>query len=154
MKKSIRLLTLLLILAIAVTLVGCSTFNKVNKALEEIGYAKIEGDKETEEAQKEAEESEYAIKVHVYSNAGSISALELVKLNFVLVFEFKATEDMKEYYAESDTLQGFIKDVQEDGSAEEFYNKLVEKGYANGNCLVISTNPLSADEVKTAIKGA
>ena len=34
------------------------------------------------------------------------------------------------------------------------YNKLVEKGYANGNCLVISFNPLSADAVKEAIKNA
>ena len=154
MKKSIRLLTFLLVLTIAITLVGCSSFNSVNKALEEVGYAKIESDKSAEDAKKEAEDSEYAIKVHLYSNAGSISALELVKLNIVMVFEFKATQDMKDYYEQSDTLQGLIKDIQEDGSAEEFYNKLVEKGYANGNCLVISTNPLSADEVKTAIKGA
>ena len=154
MKKSIRLLTFLLVLTIAITLVGCSSFNSVNKALEEVGYAKIESDKSAEDAKKEAEDSEYAIKVHLYSNAGSISALELVKLNIVMVFEFKATQDMKDYYEQSDTLQGLIKDIQEDGSAEEFYNKLVVKGYANGNCLVISTNPLSADEVKTAIKGA
>ena len=57
-------------------------------------------------------------------------------------------------YKESDTLKGFIKDVKDDGSAQEFYNSLVEKGYANGNCLIFSTNPLAAEDVKTAIKNA
>ena len=42
MKNLVRIVTLMLVLAIAVTLVGCSTFNKVDKALTEIGYTKIE----------------------------------------------------------------------------------------------------------------
>ena len=154
MKKSIRLINLLLVLVIAATLVGCSTFNKVDKALVEIGYEKIENSDEAEDMEKESEESEVAITVHAYSNANSLSALEIAKINIVLVLEFKATEDMKAYYEDSATLQGLVKDMEEDGSAEEFYNKLVEKGYANGNCLVISFNPLSADAVKEAIKNA
>ena len=154
MKKSIRLLTFLLILTIAITLVGCSTFNKVDKALTEIGYEKIESNDDAKDTKKDAEESEYSITVHVYSNKNNVSFAEILKVNTVMVFEFKATQDMKDYYEESDTLQGFIRDIEEDGSAEEFYNKLVEKGYANGNCLVISTNPISADAVKTAVKGA
>ena len=154
MKKSIRLLTFLLILTIAITLVGCSTFNKVDKALTEIGYEKIESNDDAKDTKKDAEESEYSITVHVYSNKNNISVAEILKVNTVMVLEFKATKDMKEYYEQSNTLQGFIKDIEEDGSAEEFYNKLVEKGYANGNCLVFSFNLLVADEVKTAIKGA
>ena len=154
MKKSIRLLTFLLILTIAITLVGCSTFNKVDKALTEIGYEKIESNDDAKDTKKDAEESEYSITVHVYSNKNNVSVAEILKFNTVMVLEFKATKDMKEYYEQSNTLQGLIKDIEEDGSAEEFYNKLVEKGYANGNCLVFSFNLLVADEVKTAIKGA
>jgi hypothetical protein len=73
-----------------------------------------------------------------------------MKMNVVIVFEFKTTDDMMELYKESDTLKGFVSDVKADGTAKEFYDSLVEKGYANGNCMVFSTNPLAADDVKTA----
>ena len=152
MKNLVRIVTLMLVLAIAVTLVGCSTFNKVDKALTEIGYTKIENNEKAEELEKE--ENEVAVKIHAYSNAESLSLLEAAKINFVLVLEFNATKDMKAYYEDSATLQGLVADIAEDGTAEEFYNKLVEKGYANGNCLVISVNPLSANDVKEAVKNA
>ena len=47
-----------------------------------------------------------------------------------------------------------ISDVKEDGTAEEFYNSLVEKGFANGNCIVISTNPVCLSEICEIIKNA
>jgi len=154
MKTSIKLITLLLILTMAVTLVGCSSFGKVNKALTEIGYTKIENEEEAKELEEESKDSEIAVTIHAYSNKDTLSVADILKVNLVIVVEFKATEDMKEYYEESDMLQGFVKDMEEDGSAEEFYNKLVEQGYANGNCLVFSINPLAAGEVKEAIKNA
>ena len=61
---------------------------------------------------------------------------------------------MREFYKDSATLQDFISDVKEDGTAEEFYNSLVEKGFANGNCIVISTNPVCLSEICEIIKNA
>ena len=95
MKKSIRLLTFLLILTIAITLVGCSTFNKVDKALTEIGYEKIESNDDAKDTKKDAEESEYSITVHVYSNKNNVSVAEILKVNTVMVLEFKVNKDMK-----------------------------------------------------------
>lgn len=152
MKKLTKALTLLLIVAITATLVACNTFGKVQKALEEIGYKAVETSNDTAEDMEN--ESEVAVTVHLFSNADSISVAEFAKINTVIVFEFKATKDMIEFYKDSDTMQGLIKDMKEDGTAEEFYNELVEKGYANGNCLVMSINFLASDEVCEAIKNA
>ena len=51
-------------------------------------------------------------------------------------------------------MQGLVQDVKDDGTAEEFYNALVEKGIAKGNCMVMSVNPLAASEVMEAVKNA
>lgn len=152
MKKFTKALTVLLIVLATATLVACNTFGKVQKALEEIGYKAVETSNDTAEDMEN--ESEVAVTVHLFSNADSISVAEIAKINTVIVFEFKATKDMIEFYKDSDTMQGLLKDIREEGSAEEFYNKLVEEGYANGNCLVMSVNFLVAGEVREAIKNA
>ena len=153
MKKITKLLVLLcLVTAIAVSMVACgSTYGKVEGALKNIGYKVVQTSNEAEDIE---EESDVAVTAHILSNADSLTITEIAKLNVVIVFEFNTTDEMLEMYKESDTLQGFVKDVAEDGSAQEFYNELVQKGYANGNCLVISTNPIAAEDVKTAIKNA
>lgn len=152
MKKLLMTITsIALLLTLSLSLVACSSYGKIEKALQEIGYAKIESSQEAEDLE---EESDVAVTMHVFSNKDSLSLTEALKINVVIVMEFKSTDEMKEYYEDSDTLQGLVKDVEEDGSAKEFYDSLVEKGYANKNCLVISVNPLSADAVKTAVKNA
>ena len=78
----------------------------------------------------------------------------MLKYNVVIVFEFNSTKEMLEFYEESNTMQGLIQDIQEDGTAEEFYNDLVDKGYAKGNCLIMSTNLLVAGDVCDAIKNS
>ncbi len=142
-----------LLLTLSLSLVACSSYNKIEKALEKIGYAKIESSQEAEDMEKE---SEVAVTMHVFSNKDSLSLTEIGKLNTVIVMEFKSTDEMKAYYEDSNTLQGFIEDIKKDGSAKEFYDSLVEKGYANKNCLVISItlSKTSADAVKDAVKNA
>ena len=151
MKRFTKALTLLLIVAATATLVACNTFGKVQKALENIGYKAIETNST---AQDMEEESDVAVKVHLFSNKETINIAESLKFNVVIVFEFKATKDMIEFYKDSETMQGLLKDIQEDGTAEAFYSELVEKGYANGNCLVMSTNFNVRSEVCEAIKNA
>ena len=153
MKKLVKMLTLLCVAVILVSsLTACfSTYGKVESALKKIGYNPIES---SQEASDITEESEVVVTPHVLSNAESLKATEIYKIDVVIVLEFKTTDEMKKLYEESDTLKGLVSDVKADGTAQEFYNALVEKGYANGNCLVLSTNPVVADAVKTAIKNA
>ena len=153
MKKTIQLLTLLVLTTvIALSMVACgSAYGKVEKALVDIGYAVVESDTSADAMEGE---SDVAVTTHVLTNKDSLGLLEIAKLNVVIVFEFKATDDMKEFYTDSSTMQGLVADIEKDGSAEEFYNALVEKGYAKGNCLVISTNVLQSETVRNAIKAA
>ena len=152
MKNIIKKLTLIcLVVLLAFSLVACSSYGKVQKALGNIGYTEIQANSTAENIEKE---SDVAITIHVLSNANSLTVAEMAKLNTVFVLEFKATEDMKTYYEDSATLRGLLADIQADGTAGEFYNKLVEKGLANGNCLVLSINPLVYEDETTAVKGA
>ncbi len=153
MKKIIKTITLLCVtVMLASSLLACiSTYGKIETALGKIGYTKVES---SQEADGVTQESDVPVTVHIFSNAENIKATEILMLNVVMVFEFKTTDDMMELYKDSDTLKGFVSDVKADGTAKEFYDSLVEKGYANGNCMVFSTNPLAADAVKTAIKNA
>ena len=152
MKKITKLITLFVLICACLAMSACSSYNKVEKALEEIGYVAVETTNEN--AEKMEEESEVAVTTHLFSNKDSLEGLGFAKLNVVIVLEFKATDDMKEFYEESATLQGLVQDVKEDGSAQEFYDDLVEKGFAKGNCLIISTNILAMEEVCEAIKNA
>ncbi len=153
MKNFAKILTaMLLAILMAFSMVACSTYGKVQKALNKIGYVVLQSDDQAEEVEEESDVDE--VEAYVFSNANSLGLTEGYKLNIVLVFEFNATEDMMEFYKDSETLQGLVSDLQEDGSAKAFYDQLVAKGYANGNCLVISTNLTQAEAVKTAIKNA
>lgn len=153
MKKLAKILTLTLAFVLCLGMFACSSYGKVEKALVNIGYAKVETD-DAGTSDKMQDESDVAVKVHLFSNKDSLKATEIYKLSMVIVFEFNATEDMKKFYTESETMQGLVKDVQDEGSAEEFYNALVEKGLANGNCLVLSVNPVVYEEVANAVKNA
>lgn len=151
MKKTLQLITLLAIITtVLFNFVACSAFGKVQKELETIGYSLIEN--EETETSEEAKDDERVTNVHVFTNASSLSALEVYKVTLVTVIEFKATKDLVEYFNESDTLQGLVTDIQEDGTVEEVYNQLKEKGFACLNCIIIPVG-LDASNVLTAIKG-
>lgn len=153
MKKLTKLLTVLICVVTCASLMACSSYSSVKATLEDIGYALVESAEDTE-AEDMQEESEVAVKAYVFSNKDSLGLLEILKYNVVIVFEFNSTKEMLEFYEDSDTLQGLLQDIKDDGTAEEFYNDLVDKGYAKGNCLVFSTNLLVAEDVCDAIKNA
>ena len=146
MKKTIKILSLILVFVLSFSMMACSSFGKVEKTLNELGYIEMNASEEGEQIQKE---SEIVVNAHFFSNAESISALELYKLTTVVVFEFNSTDDMLEFYNDSETLQGLMKDIEEEGSAKEFYNELKDEGFAKGNCLIIPIG-LDAENVLDA----
>ena len=155
MKKLTKLLTVLICIVTCASLMACSSYSSVKATLEDIGYQVVQNEEDGDDrADTMQEESEVAVKAYVFSNKDSLGLLEILKYNVVIVFEFNSTKEMLEFYEDSDTLQGLLKDIKDDGTAEEFYNDLVDKGYAKGNCLVFSTNLLVAEDVCDAIKNA
>ena len=143
MKKSLKVVALLVaMLAMSLFLTACgSSYGKIESALEENGYKKVET---SSQGQNVVEESDVAVTAHFFTK----------EINLVLVLEFKATEDMKEFYADSETMQGLLQDIQDEGSAEEFYQALEDAGLAKGNCLVLCLNPLYASAVADIVKNA
>ena len=146
MKKTFKILSLILVFVLCFSLMACSSLSKVEKTLNNLGYAKIENSTEGEQMQ---EESEVVVTAHFFSNNDSLTALEIYKLTTVIVLEFKSTDDMIEFYNDSETLQGLMKDVEEEGSAKEFYDELQDEGFAKGNCLIIPIG-LDAENVLDA----
>ncbi len=142
MKKLFKLTTLLLVVTMAFNLMACSSFGKIQKALEEMDYSVIEN--ENNQTAQEAEEDERVANVHLLKSSDIVPTL-------VIVIEFKSTQKLVEYYKENQTLQGLIADIREDGTAEEVYNELKAYGYACGNCLIA---PIGLDyaSVLNAIK--
>ena len=151
MKKLFKLTSLLLLVTMLFNLVACSSFGKISKALEDVGYAQIQNEEESSDVANDAKEDESVTKVYVFTNAESLSLLEAAKITLVTVIEFNATEDLVEYFKDNNTLQGIVEDIKEDGTAEEIYNELKDAGLACGNCLIAPLG-LDAKNVLNAIK--
>ena len=148
MKKFSKILAFVLVVCMAVCMMACSTYGKVEKAFINEGYTVCgtENNSTAESMEKDCEDNDIAVKVHLLRK----------DFHFVMIFEFNATDDMIEFYKESNTAQGIMKDIEEDVSAKEFYNMLVEKGYANGNCLVLPVLALgnTFDNILNIVKNA
>lgn len=148
MKRFSKLIAMLLVIISALSLAACSSkYGALKKAFEKEGYTeseKVETWSETIKSELKGEDGEMVTNVHVLTK----------DLTVVLVLEFKATDDMLEFYKESNTFQGAVKDLKENEDAKAFYNSLVEAGYANGNCLVFTPNHLKINEVTNIVKGA
>ena len=147
MKKFFKLTALLVaVLAMTFVLTACgSSFKKVEKALTGIGYEKIES---TSQADKYTQGTDVAVDATCFKKVDGLNT------NIVIVLEFDATDDMKEFYADSDAFRGLVKDIKDEGTAEEFHTALENAGLAKGNCLVFSINPLENNAVTSAIKNA
>lgn len=143
MKKMTKLMAILLIVVSALSLVACSSkYGALKSAFEKAGYTESEDVEYWNNkiaTETKGEDGELVTNVHVFYKkvSGSTTISDLFKSNVILVLEFKATDDMLEFYKESNTMQGAVKDLQENEDAKAFYNSLVEAGYAKGNCLVI-----------------
>lgn len=152
MKKLTKVLALVLVLAtLAFTLVSCSTYGKIKSALEKKDYVEnTDLDTLATAIKEELEKKDLAVEIHMFAKKGTLG-------KNVLVVEFKATDDMKKAYENSNTMQGLIKDIQKNDDAKAFYNALVEAGYANGNCLVFPLSIVQNEfikEVKDIVKNA
>lgn len=152
MKKLTKVLALVLVLAtLAFTLVSCSTYGKIKSALEKKDYVEnTDLDAVATAIKNELEKKDLAVEIHMFAKKGTLT-------KNVLVVEFKATDDMKKAYEDSNTMQGLIKDIQKNDDAKAFYDALVEAGYANGNCLVFPLSIVQSEfikEVKEIVKNA
>lgn len=149
MKKTVRFLSLVLVfIMIATMLTSCgSKYPALQKAFEDKGYE--ENTKFTEIANSikaELEKEEYAVEIHMLTKTEGLVPPS------VLIVEFKSTKELAEAYEESNTMQGFIKDIQEDEDVNKVYDALVDAGYACGNCLCIPLALLSVNEITNTVK--
>ena len=147
MKKFFKVVALVVAtLALCMFLTACSSdFKKVQKALEDIGYEKIES---TAKADKYTNQTDLAVEATCFSKIDGFNT------NIVVVLEFNATDDIKEFYQDSDEFRAVVKGIKDDGTAEEFHAALEDAGWAKGNCVVFSVNPLEYNAVTSAIKNA
>ena len=147
MKKFFKVVALVVAtLALCMFLTACSSdFKKVQKVLEDIGYEKIES---TAKADKYTNQTDLAVEATCFSKIDGFNT------NIVVVLEFNATDDIKEFYQDSDEFRAVVKGIKDDGTAEEFHAALEDAGWAKGNCVVFSVNPLEYNAVTSAIKNA
>ena len=126
MNKLTKLFTVLLLVCLSISMVACSSYGKVKKALTDIGYEVVEG----EDADKQSEQykDETVTNIHVFKKGN---------LTYTIVIEFKATEDLINYYKESSSLQGIVKDLEESEDVNKMFEALENAGIACDNCLII-----------------
>ena len=133
MKKSLKIISLLLVLVMSVVLLAsCSTYGKIQKAFEENGYVLQNPDKEsTGEIETEDGVITYTIHTFKKEGAGIITGV----LSGVIVWEFCSDKDLMNAIEESETLKGIIKDAQ-------------NSDYVNGNCVLTTINPEAVEIFK------
>ena len=155
MKKLTKVLALVLVLAtLALTLVSCSTYSNVKKAFEKEGYTESEDvEKLAKDYKEEAEKDNLAVQLHVFTK-GAEKLTDILNVDAVLVYEFNASDDLKKAMDEKESVKGLVNDILKDENVNDAYNTLVEMGYVNGNCLVISLNPLNVNKVRDIVKKA
>ena len=129
MKKFTKLLSVLLVLALALSVVACSSYGKVEKAIKDLGFTAVQN----EQLEKQYEDKERVTNVHVLEKAS------LLGKDYVVVLEFKSTEKLVEFFNESETLKGFAKDLSSNEDVKAMHAALEEYGLVCDNCIVIPT---------------
>ena len=132
MKKFTKLLSLLLVFALAFSIVACSSYGKVEKALKDIGYTVVENSDKA----KQYEDNENVTNIHVLEKAS------LLGKQYVIVLEFKSTEKLVEFFNSNEDIKDLVSDIASDEDVKAMHAKLEEFGLACDNCLVY---PLSLD---------
>lgn len=146
MKKSLKVLSLVLVLVMAVlSLTSCSKYNALKSAFEKEGYEEnTDLESMSQSIKEEMEKDDLAVNLHLLTKKGTLSS--------ALIVEFKSTEDMKKAYDDSATIRGFIEDVSSNEDAKEFQKALEDTGYAKGNCLVLPLTLTRAKEIRDIVK--
>ena len=142
MKKFTKILSLFLVLGLALGIIGCSSFGKVEKVIKDEGYTLLV---DKLDAQKEYEKVDGAVKVHVFTKTKTVALLPVPY--FVYVIEFKTTEKMIEYFNESETLKALVKDITKNDDVKKIHAKLEKAGIACDNCLIITTDDDVYEEI-------
>lgn len=141
MKNMKKIVAIVLLAAMAFTLISCSSFNSIKKAFIDNGYTYIDNaDSEDNDDAKQAntitaelEENEISCTVHMFKTTTKIIVDIPV---YALVLEFNSEKDLTEAIENSETIKGLIKDSQ-------------ESDYINGNCLLV---PLSLTKYEEMIE--
>ena len=129
MKKTVKIVSMaLLLVAVMVMLVSCSSFKKIKGNFEDAGYTLVENNDEANTITAELEEGNISCTAHLFQKKG-----DLLTYN-ALILEFKSDEDLNKALSESETLKGLVKDLQD--------SELV-----NGNCLLVPLSLLKAEEM-------
>ena len=139
MKKFKSVIAIVLALTMVFALCGCNKLPDIQKAFEAEGY-ELDNNSiiaaglnkfveiAAEVVAEEGETAEEVVKSYVFKSG----------LKFGLVIEFKNTEDLQKFYAESsESLKGFVKDMS-------------ETDFMNGNCILISVSSEMYDIFKNA----
>lgn len=144
MKKVSKIFVAVLCVCLSiVTFTACSKYNALLKAFEKEGFVVSETlEKNNSKMKEDLEKEDLAVELHfLYKDSITSPAA-------ALIIEFKSTKELKEKYNESETLKGFVKDVENNEDAQAMYDSLVKAGYANGNCLIV---PLLGSKTVTDI---
>ena len=129
MKKTVKIVSMaLLLVAVMVMLVSCSSFKKIKGNFEDAGYALVENNDEANTITAELEEGNISCTAHLFQKKGDLLTYH------ALILEFKSDEDLNKALSESETLKGLVKDLQN--------SELV-----NGNCLLVPLSLLKAEEM-------
>lgn len=147
MKKTVRIVSLLLLAALcAVLLVSCSKYPSLKKAFEKEGYEENEKlGSLAATIKEELEKEDLVVELHLMTKTSN-------SLTSALIIEFKATDDLVKAYEDSATIQGLVKDIESSEDVEKVYDALEEAGYVKGNCLVVPLSILYVNEITNIVK--
>lgn len=143
MKKTIKILALLLVLVMSVVcLASCSTYGSIKKAFEKEGYTLQNADNEPEKTIK-TDDGEITYIIHTFQKeaestgnvVGDILGGIAQGASTAVVWEFSSDKDLAKAVEESETLKGIIKDAQ-------------NSDYINGNCVLTTINPEAVEIFK------
>ena len=154
MKKFIKLTALLLVLALSLFAVGCSTYDRLEKAFLENGFEITQNIEEDGKLLKDdLSQGIREINVYGFKKTSGLLGLESV---VAVVFEFKSVKELTEAVKQSEVLYLFVDELEQDEELDDIYEELVEDGYANGKCLVvpITFSGSSKQQVTSIVRSA
>ncbi len=135
MKKFIKLTALLLVLALSLFAAGCSSYNRLEKAFLENGFALVTDlDENGNLLKDDLTQGKREVEVHGYKKTAGFLGAESV---LAFVYEFKSVKELTQAVKQSEVLSLFIDELEQDEELDDIYEELVEDGYANGKCLVV-----------------
>ena len=134
MKKLTKILSLLLVFALALSTMACSSFGKIERALKNDGYTLLI---DKLDVQKEYEKVEGVTEAHVFTKRQDNSN-GIPTYFWVYVLEFKSTQKMINYVNKDETLKGKVTNVSKNDDAKTILTKYEKVGIACNDCLIIT----------------